>query len=157
MIEIRSVIVWGRGWRLALRNWVGAFCDSGSVLDLKQVSVTWVLMFVKHIELFTLKIWDILLCAAVPWKYPCSILINVKKKVKLTYDVESQNSNYSDPMNSSPPGSSVHGIFQARVLEWVAVPFSRGSSQPRDWTQVSRIAGRFFTVWATREAQNRLN
>ena len=43
-------------------------------------------------------------------------------------------------------------ILQARILEWVALPFSRGSSQPRDQTQVSCIAGRFFTVWATREA-----
>ena len=47
---------------------------------------------------------------------------------------------------------SVHGIFQARVLEWVAISFSRGSSQPRDQTRVSRTAGRCFTVWATREA-----
>ena len=47
----------------------------------------------------------------------------------------------------------VHGILQARILEWVAVPFSRGSSQPRDRTQVSRIAGGFFTTWAIREAQ----
>ena len=54
----------------------------------------------------------------------------------------------------SPPGSSVHGIFQARVLEWVAISFSRGSSQPRDRTQVSHTAGRHFTVWATREAHN---
>ena len=58
-----------------------------------------------------------------------------------------------DPMDCSPPGSSVHGILQARILEWVAMPFSRGSSQPRDRTQVSCIAGGFFTVWATREAQ----
>ena len=54
-------------------------------------------------------------------------------------------------MDCSLPGSSVHGIFQARVLEWVAVSFCRGSSQPRDWTQVSCIAGRHFTIWATRE------
>ena len=47
----------------------------------------------------------------------------------------------------------VRGILQARILEWVAFPFSRGSSQPRDWTQVSCIAGRFFTSWSTREAQ----
>ena len=47
---------------------------------------------------------------------------------------------------------TVHGILQARILEWVAFPFSRGLSQPRDRTQVSRIAGRFFTSWATREA-----
>ena len=46
---------------------------------------------------------------------------------------------------------TVHGIVQARILEWVAIPFSRGSSQPRDRTQVSCIAGRFFTSWATRE------
>ena len=52
----------------------------------------------------------------------------------------------------SPPGSSLHGILQARILEWVAIFFSRGSSCPRDWTQVSCISGRFFTVWATREA-----
>ena len=58
-----------------------------------------------------------------------------------------------DPMDCSLPGSSVHGIFQARVLEWVAISFSRGSSQPRDWTQVSRIVGRRFTIWATRDAQ----
>ena len=56
-----------------------------------------------------------------------------------------------EPMDCSPPGSSVHGIFQARVLEWVAIPFSRGSSQPRDQTWVSCIASRHFTVWATRE------
>ena len=57
-----------------------------------------------------------------------------------------------DPMDCSLPGSSSHGIFQARVLEWVANSFSRGSSQPRDRTLVSRIVGRHFTVWATREA-----
>ena len=56
-----------------------------------------------------------------------------------------------DPMDYSLPGSSVHGIFQARVLEWVAISFSRGSSQPRDLTRVSHTAGRRFTVWATRE------
>ena len=58
-----------------------------------------------------------------------------------------------DPMDCSPPGSTVHGISQARKLEWVAISSSRGSSQPRDWTGVSCIAGRFFTSWATREAQ----
>ena len=50
-------------------------------------------------------------------------------------------------------GYTVHEILQARILEWVVFPFSRGSSQPRDWTQVSRIACWFFTSWATREAQ----
>ena len=55
-------------------------------------------------------------------------------------------------MDCSPSSSSVHGISQARILEWVAISFSRGSSQPRDWTQVSCIAGRFFTAWSTWEA-----
>ena len=48
------------------------------------------------------------------------------------------------PMDGSPPGSSVHGILQARILKWIAIPFSRRSSQPRDQTRVSCIAGRFF-------------
>ena len=56
-----------------------------------------------------------------------------------------------DPIDCSLPGSSIHGIFQARILEWVAISFSGGSSQPRDRTLVSRIAGRRFTVWAIRE------
>ena len=58
----------------------------------------------------------------------------------------------SDPKDCSPPGSSVHGVLQARTLEWVAISCSRGSSQPRDQTQVSGTAGRLFTIWATREA-----
>ena len=52
---------------------------------------------------------------------------------------------------------TVHGILQARILEWVAIPYSRGSSQPRNRTQVSHIAGRFFTSWATRKAQEYWN
>ena len=56
------------------------------------------------------------------------------------------------PMDRSPPGSSVRGILRARILEWVPISFLRVSSQPRDQTQVSCIAGRFFTFWATREA-----
>ena len=56
-----------------------------------------------------------------------------------------------DPMYCSPSGSSVHGILQARILEWVAIPFSKESFQPRDRTQVSHITGRFLTFWATRE------
>ena len=57
-----------------------------------------------------------------------------------------------NPMHCSPPGFSVHDILQARILEWVAISFSRGSSQPRDGTWVSDVAGRLFTIWATREA-----
>ena len=57
-----------------------------------------------------------------------------------------------DPKDCSPPSFSVHGILQARTLEWVAMPSSRGSSQLREQTRVSCISGGFFTVWATREA-----
>ena len=55
-------------------------------------------------------------------------------------------------MDCSPPSSSIHEILQARILEWVAISFSRGSSQPRDQTQVSQIAGRRFNLCTTREA-----
>ena len=57
-----------------------------------------------------------------------------------------------DPMDCHLPGFFVHGILEARILEWVAMPFSRGSSWPRNQTGVSCIAGGFFTSWATREA-----
>ena len=58
-----------------------------------------------------------------------------------------------DPMDCRLPGYSVHGILQAIILEWVAMPFFRESYQPRDQTQISHIAGRFLTLWATREAK----
>ena len=71
-------------------------------------------------------------------------MVKVKVKVKVAQLC---------PTLCNPMDYAVHGIFQARILEWVAFPFSRESSQPRDWTQVSHIAGRFFTSWSTREAQ----
>ena len=67
----------------------------------------------------------------------------VKVKVKIVQSCAT----LCDPMDDT-----IHGILQARIPEWVAFPFSRGSSQPRKWTQVFHIAGRFFTSWATREA-----
>ena len=77
-----------------------------------------------------------------------TVLITVKVKVLVTQSCPT----LCDPMNCSPPGSSVHGILQARILEWVAILFFRESSQPRDQTWVSRIADRFFTIWAMRKA-----
>ena len=59
-------------------------------------------------------------------------------------------------MDCSSPGSSVHGILQARILEWLAISFSRGFSWSRDWTWVSCIAGRFFTVWVMGYEENRM-
>ena len=63
-----------------------------------------------------------------------------------------------DPMNCSLPGFSVHGIFQARILEWVAISYSMGSSQPRDWNPVSCVSctGRWFITTVSRAAQNLL-
>ena len=58
---------------------------------------------------------------------------------------------FCDLMDYSPPGSSLHGIPETRILEWVAIHFSRGSSQPRGQTQVFCFEGRFFTIWANRE------
>ena len=75
-----------------------------------------------------------------PWVLGSLLYSETKVKVKVM----------SYPLQ--PHGLYIHGILQARILEWVAFPFSRGSSQPRDRTQVSHIAGRFFTSWATREA-----
>ena len=60
-----------------------------------------------------------------------------------------------DSVDCSPPGSSVHGILQARILEWVAISYSRGSSWPRNQTWVSCISGRFFTIWAESQLRNR--
>ena len=80
-----------------------------------------------------------------------------KVRMDSSYRMESESEvaqscpTFCDSVNCSWPGSSVHGIFQARVLEWGAIAFSRSSSWPRDRTQVSLIVGRRFTVWATRE------
>ena len=68
--------------------------------------------------------------------------------------VKTQNTQlFTDPMDCSPSGSSVHRILQARILEWAAILFSRRSSRPKNWTWVSCIAGGFFTIRATREVR----
>ena len=92
-----------------------------------------------------------------PWDSPgkntgggCHFLLQC---MKVKSEVTQSCPTLGDPMGYGLPHSSVHGIFQARVLEWVAISFSRGSFQPRDWTQVSWIVGRYFTVWATRKVQ----
>ena len=98
-------------------------------------------------------------------KYQKNILQSTSKRLLITVKIVLKNKEEKkesevaqscltlcDPMDSSLPGSSLHGILLARVLEWVAISFSRGSSQLRDRTRVSRIAGRHFNLWATREA-----
>ena len=76
----------------------------------------------------------------------CNLYLKVKMKVAQLC-----------PTLCDPMGYTVHGILQARILEWVAFPFSGGLPQPMNWTQVSRIAGGFFTSRATREAQEYWN
>ena len=71
---------------------------------------------------------------------------SLKRRIESESEVAQSCPTFCDPMDCSLPGSSIHGIFQARVLEWVAVSFSRGSSWLRDWTRVSRIAGGCFTL-----------
>ena len=85
------------------------------------------------------------LSLALPGK-PLCIIFSLQVKVKSLSCVQ-----LCDPMDCSLPGSSVHWIFQARILGWFAISFSRRSSRPRVWTQISWIVGRCFTVWATRE------
>ena len=79
------------------------------------------------------------------------LLLGRKAMTNLVSELAQSCPTLCDSGHCSPQGSSVHGILQARILEWVAISFSRGSSQPRDWTQVSCIAGRPFNLWATRE------
>ena len=74
-------------------------------------------------------------------------------KVKSESEVAQSCLTLCDSMDCSLPGSSIHGIFQARKLEWVAISSSRRSSRPRGWTQASRIVGRCITVWTTREVR----
>ena len=75
-----------------------------------------------------------------------SVLITSIHSNHLRSEVTQSCRTLCNPMNCSLPGSSVHWNFQARILEWVAISFSRRSSQPRDWTQVFHIVGRSFTV-----------
>ena len=89
------------------------------------------------------------------WEYEVwcqSIKSGTRKSLSEGCEVSQSCLTLYDPVDYSLPGSSIHGIFQARVLEWVAISFSRGSSQPRGWTWISCIAGRCFTIWASSEA-----
>ena len=97
-----------------------------------------------------------------PWDSPgknagvgCHFLLQCMK-VKSESEVTESCLTLSFPMKCSLPCSSVHEILQARILEWVAMSFSRGSSWPRDWTRGSCIVDRCFTVWATRELEGKL-
>ena len=96
------------------------------------------LLFIWSLFLLYCSLWGIFVLCKLHLLNKCSLKVKVAQ---------------SCPTLCDSVDYTVHGILQARILEWVAFPFSRGSSQPRDQTQVSCIAGRFFTSWATREAQ----
>ena len=101
-----------------------------------------------------------LMLSLICWIFKKMVQINIYKTYRVTdmgnnlmvVCAQSYQTNCG-PMDSSPSGSFVHVIFQASILDQVAIPFSRGSSWPRDQIQVSCIADRFFTIWVTREAQ----
>ena len=84
----------------------------------------------------------------ITWRFSLKLTVAMEVKVKVAL---------SCPTFCNPMDYTVHGILQVRILEWVAFPFSRRSSQPRDQAWVSHIAGGFFTSWATREAQEDWN
>ena len=91
-----------------------------------------------------------------PWSFPnplpWGIFVETSSHEKVKVLITQSYPILCNPMDCSPPGSSVHGILQARILERIAIPFSRGSFQPRDQTQISHFAGGFFTDQAIREA-----
>ena len=97
--------------------------------------------------------WQLKLITQLVIPFPLPV-IGSGKEVKWS-EVTQSCPTLCEPMDCSLLCSSVHGIFQARELEWVAISFSRGFSSPRDRTQVSRTVGRHFTIWATRDSKNK--
>ena len=92
-------------------------------------------------------------CVNVSWRISRTISYLWYQKHESESEVTQSCPTLCDPMDCSLPGFSVHGIFQARLLEWVAISFSRRSLWPRNWTRVSCIVGRCSTVWATRDVK----
>ena len=146
------------------------------VLDFKEKKFLWVpekmRLFIRKKLLIREKVrfithFNIKLYSKINWRNICKTFVLlfsretkpigfrekecVLRKVKWS-EVAQSCPTLCNPMDCSPPGSPIHGILQARTLEWVAISFSRGSSWPRDWTQVSHVAGRLFNLRATREA-----
>ena len=114
--------------------------DHSAILTVSLVNVEQIFSL-KHSNLVYF-IWVFLI--AFPFKWSMEVEVEVL--------VAQSCPTLCNPMDCSPAGSSVHGLLQARILEWVAIPISRRTSQPRDRTQVSCIAGGFFTLWDTKEA-----
>ena len=100
-------------------------------------------------EIVSWAFWCLLFCSSC--MYMCVLFIN-RNRIFVCAQSLSPVWLFATPWTVAHQAPLPMGILQGRILEWVAMPFSRASSQPRDWTQISCIAGRFFTVWATRGA-----
>ena len=125
-------------FQVRILDWVDISCSTGSSRPRDQIHISCIFC-VDRLILYHWATWEALcvcvcvcVCMCVLVAQPCPTIFN--------------------SMDCSLPGSSVHGILQVRILEWVTIPFSSGSSWPRDQTQVSCITGTFFTIWAIREA-----
>ena len=112
-----------------------------SFINAFKSSLSW------HLSCFCQTSWTLFTCSKL------NILLHVSHNLCHTFTHKESESEvtqscltFPDPMDCSPPGSSIHGIFQARVLEWVAISFFRGSSRPKDRTRVSHVVDRCFTT-----------
>ena len=151
---IYSLIVWSPCSMLRKEDW---FID-GYVLSNSRISTfLWysphyikILFKICFTSRYTLYYWENCTSRSIDLRYMCTYLWVL---LSVWVCIHAQPCpTVCDPMDCKLPGSSVHGISQARILEWVAISFSKGSSWPRHWAPVSFIAGRFFTIWAIREA-----
>ena len=131
-----------------LCKWPILFC--GLYLSTCLSSLSFIVFYIYFV------CWCISLCG---WHHTFSFLLSFFSFIKRDLCMLSLSvvSDSLDPMGWRPPGISVHGILQASILEWVAISFSRGSSQPRDRNCVSCLAGRFFTTEPPRKPQKFLN
>ena len=127
----RSIFVFYTRVRKAktTKNWWRCSFGCKRAMELWEVPVG-----MQTVQSFWKTVWQLLIRLNIKWQWKWKVNMLVARScLALCY-----------PMDCSPPGFSVPGILQARILEWVAIPFSRGSSQPRDQTWVSCIAGRFL-------------
>ena len=122
-----------------------------SISPFNSVSFCFISFQPLFLQVFSLP----LLLSFLPFGFPQHCLMRGRSSFKVKVLIAQWCLTFCDPMDSSM-GSSVHGTLQARILEWVAISFSRGSSQPRDQTKVSCIARRFFTIWAARQVPSSL-
>ena len=148
-------VIWNQNWfiRETLHKVLAVYETFRDVC----LAETWVVITVTAICM------ELLLCSRYDMKalHPLTLLIltptfglgTLSELVSESRSIAQSYLTLCNPMDCSRPGSSVHGILQTRRVEWVTIPFYRGSSQPRGRTQVFHFAGRFLTIWSTREAQ----